>query len=290
MFNQLVHEPTFNVLRTQEQLGYIVDSAEKISPGTMGFRVLVQSEKDPVYVETRIETFLDGMKAWLEELSDEEFEKNRNSLILKKEEKPKNLGEETRRFWGVIADQTYEFGKRMSPAVSLVLVADKAFTGETDVINLKAVTKQDVIDLLMSRIHTSSTTRSKLSTHMRSQYTGIKFDSTSAQPLIESFTKHTIVVDQAALGKLMQSQPDLQTVKDFAKAAVAKADGLSEESRKEVEGVIEGLKGIEAVKAGGDVKLRESNVFIEDIHAFKAGLLSSKAPVAVEPVGISAKL
>jgi insulysin len=112
MFNQLVHEPTFNILRTQEQLGYIVDSSAKMSTGTMGFRVLVQSERDPVYVETRIESFLDGMQKFIEELSDEEFEKNRNSLILKKEEKPKNLGEETSRFWNVIGDQTYEFGKR----------------------------------------------------------------------------------------------------------------------------------------------------------------------------------
>lgn len=163
-------------------------------------------------------------------------------------------------------------------------------TGETDVINLKAVTKQDVIDLLMTRIHTSSPDRSKLSTHMRSQYKGIKFDLSSAQPLIESFTKHSIVVDQSALAKLMQSQPDLQAVKDFAKAAVSKADTLSEDARTEVEGVIEGLKGIEAVKAGEEVKVRESNVFIEDIHAFKAGLLSSKAPTAIEPVKLSAKL
>ena len=80
----------------------------------MGLRVLVQSERDPIYVETRIESFLDGMKEYLEEMSEEEYEKNKQSLIAKKEEKPKNLGEETKRYFSSIVDQFYEFGKRES--------------------------------------------------------------------------------------------------------------------------------------------------------------------------------
>ena len=44
------------------------------------------------------------------ELADEQA----GEAIAKKEEKPKNLGEETRRFWGSITDRYYEFGKRES--------------------------------------------------------------------------------------------------------------------------------------------------------------------------------
>jgi insulysin len=87
-------------------------------PGSMHFRVLVQSEKKPEYLETRIEAFFDWMQGHLESISEEEFEKQKLSLIAKKEESPKNLGEETRRFWGRIADKYYEFDRRELTLVS----------------------------------------------------------------------------------------------------------------------------------------------------------------------------
>ena len=112
LFAQIAEEPAFDQLRTKQQLGYIVNTQATQSTGSMGFRVLIQSERDPVYVETRIEAFLDSLKEYLEEMSEDDFEKNKQSLITKKEEKPKNLGEETRRYFGSIADRYYEFGRR----------------------------------------------------------------------------------------------------------------------------------------------------------------------------------
>lgn len=114
LFGQIVHEPVFNQLRTTEQLGYIAQGYASHSVGIMSYRFLVQSERDPAYVETRIEALLDHLKEHIEKLEDEEFEKHRAALIAKKEEKPKNLGEETRKFWGPIAGQFYEFSKRKS--------------------------------------------------------------------------------------------------------------------------------------------------------------------------------
>ncbi len=112
LFAQIAHEPAFDQLRTKQQLGYIVSTQATQSTGAMGFRVLVQSERDPVYVETRIEAFLDSLKSHIEEMSEEDFEKEKQSLIAKKEEQPKNLGEETQRFFAHIVDRYYEFGKR----------------------------------------------------------------------------------------------------------------------------------------------------------------------------------
>jgi insulysin len=156
---------------------------------------------------------------------------------------------------------------------------------------LKKATKQDVLDLLMTYLHPSSANRAKLSTHMISQYKGIKFDMSSAQPLIEAFTKHAVVIDQAALQKLMATQPDLQSVKDFALAGIKSAEHLSEDAQKELQSVVDALKGIEGGKKDDEaVKLSEGNVFIEDIHAFKAGLISSKAAMPLEPFGQVAKL
>lgn len=168
---------------------------------------------------------------------------------------------------------------------------------QTDVEALKKATKQDVLDLLMDRIHYSSTTRAKFSTHLKSQYKGIKFDLSSAQPLIEAFTKHGVAVDQAALQKLMASQPDLSSVKDFASAAVSTAKDLVEEAKKELGEVIGALKGKESGGeteqpngVDGGVKVRESNVYIDDIFKFKAGLVPSKAAYPVEPLQPIAKL
>lgn len=114
LFAQISNEPTFDRLRTKEQLGYIVDSSATHSVGVMGFRFLVQSEREPAYVESRIDAYLLWLEDYIKEMKDDEFEKHRLALIAKKEEKPKNLGEETRRFWGSITDRYYEFGKRES--------------------------------------------------------------------------------------------------------------------------------------------------------------------------------
>ena len=130
---------------------------------------------------------------------------------------------------------------------------------------------------------------------MRSQYKGIKFDLQSATPLIEAFTKYSVTIDQPALQKLLTSQPDLQAVMDFATAAVSSMTGLDDGAKIELKRIIDGLKGKETGGNGQEeeergIKLRDSNVFIEDIHQFKAGLKSSKAPIPLEPLGPTAKL
>jgi insulysin len=114
LFDQIANEPAFDQLRTKEQLGYIVQTSVTARTGELGWKVLIQSERSPEHVEARIEHFIGGMKAVLEGMSEEDFDKHRQSLIGKREEKAKNLGEETRRFWARIQDRYYEFGKRES--------------------------------------------------------------------------------------------------------------------------------------------------------------------------------
>jgi len=58
LFGQLVHEPCFDTLRTHEQLGYMVFSSIVRTGGLQGFRIIVQSERSALYLETRIEAFL----------------------------------------------------------------------------------------------------------------------------------------------------------------------------------------------------------------------------------------
>lgn len=60
----------------------------------MGLRVIVQSERDSAFVESRIDAFWDDYKLKLDEMSDGEFEKYKATVISRKLEDFKNLWQE----------------------------------------------------------------------------------------------------------------------------------------------------------------------------------------------------
>lgn len=60
----------------------------------MGLRVIVQSEKDAAFVESRVDAFWDEFKQTLEDMSEEEFEKYKQAVIDRKLEDHKNMWEE----------------------------------------------------------------------------------------------------------------------------------------------------------------------------------------------------
>lgn len=100
LLTQIMSEPAFNVLRTREQLGYIVSCSSWTLPGSSekGLRIVVQSERKPTYLEGRVEAFLDEMKNKLEEMTNEEFQTHKSGLEKKWLETDKNLGDEVARF------------------------------------------------------------------------------------------------------------------------------------------------------------------------------------------------
>ncbi|KLT45842.1 hypothetical protein CC85DRAFT_239827 [Cutaneotrichosporon oleaginosum] len=274
LLGQIVHEPAFNQLRTKEQLGYVAMAQATRS----GLRVLVQSERDPVYVETRIESFLTGLKDIIEKMSDEEFDRQRQALIDKKEEQPKNLAEESRRFWSRISDKYYEFGKRA-----------------TDIAFLRKTTKQEVLDLYLSAIDPASSARRKLSVHLRSQVkpgSKASLNPDAVLVLLNAFQNHGVPVDQAAVGALMESKPAPEQLQALATKAVAAAS-VSEEAKAELDGLIAAL----TAKPSGDnsangaeepePQLAPGNIYIDDIHRFRAQLIPSKAAVPLEPLIVS---
>ncbi|KAG5585506.1 hypothetical protein H5410_045940 [Solanum commersonii] len=63
LFDELVEEPLFNQLRTKEQLGYVVDCSARVTYRITGFCFRVQSsDYDPVYLQGRIENFINGVE------------------------------------------------------------------------------------------------------------------------------------------------------------------------------------------------------------------------------------
>jgi len=103
LFAHICYSSCFSQLRTKEQLGYIVHSSSTADNGVMSFRVIIQSDtKDPGYLDTRIEEWIESFKKDIEALTEDEFIKFRTSLIGKILEKDKSLKEEYHRWYNEI--------------------------------------------------------------------------------------------------------------------------------------------------------------------------------------------
>jgi insulysin len=122
LLTQILSEPAFNILRTKEQLGYIVGANTWTAPGDNeeGLHIVVQSERGPVYLEERVEAFLDHMKGVIESMSDEQFAEQKNGLERKWREVAKNLNEEASRYWIQIDSRFLDFLRRKPPVSFMV--------------------------------------------------------------------------------------------------------------------------------------------------------------------------
>ncbi len=109
LLDQMLHEPAFDQLRTKEQLGYAVFAGGKTSYTTIAFRFIIQSEKNPKFLDSRIEAFLLSYADTLANMSSTDFESHKRSLIVKRLEKPKNLMQESSRLWNQIHAEYYDF-------------------------------------------------------------------------------------------------------------------------------------------------------------------------------------
>ncbi|KAM6578444.1 hypothetical protein CsatB_030281 [Cannabis sativa] len=110
LFDEIVEEPLFNQLRTKEQLGYVVECSPRITYRVFGFCFCVQSaEYNPIYLEERIENFINGLEELLEGLDKNSFENYKDGLRAKLLEKDPSLSYETNRLWNQIVDKRYIF-------------------------------------------------------------------------------------------------------------------------------------------------------------------------------------
>jgi insulysin len=149
LFGQMTSEPAFDQLRTKEQLGYIVFSGPRASSTMIGYMVLVQSERTPEYLESRVDAFLVKFGKDLEKMTAGEFESHKRSLINKRLEKLRNLESETGRLWGHIGSEYFDF-----------------YQIDNEVAILRQLTKTDMDSFYSKYISPKSPTRAKLSLHM----------------------------------------------------------------------------------------------------------------------------
>jgi nardilysin len=150
LFEDIVHEPCFNQLRTKEQLGYVVDCGTRMTHRVLGFCFRVQSSKhSPPYLQERLDAFIDKLQHILGEMDDKEFENYKVGLIAKKLEKDPSLIDETNRHWSQVVEKRYLFEM-------LKLEADE----------LTSIQKSDVIDWYNSFINATSSKCRRLSIHV----------------------------------------------------------------------------------------------------------------------------
>ncbi|XP_044152189.1 insulin-degrading enzyme isoform X2 [Bufo gargarizans] len=149
LYCQIIAEPCFNTLRTKEQLGYIVFSGPRRANGIQGLRFIIQSEKQPHYLESRVEAFLKTMEKSLDEMTDEAFQKHIQALALRRLDKPKKLSAECAKYWGEIISQQYHFDR-----------------DNVEVAYLKTLVKDDIIKFYKELLAVEAPRRHKVSVHV----------------------------------------------------------------------------------------------------------------------------
>jgi insulysin len=149
LLEQIVQEPAFDQLRTKEQLGYVVFSGCRYFDTRVGFRVLIQSERDPEYLEDRIDAFIDQHTLALANMPDDEFDSHKRAVVARRTEKPKFLDQESLRHWNQIQIGSLDF---------------EAADRDAEVI--KTLTKAEMIAFWKTYVHPASLTRTKLSVHL----------------------------------------------------------------------------------------------------------------------------
>ncbi|KAJ3270626.1 Insulinase (Peptidase M16) [Terramyces sp. JEL0728] len=159
LLSQIGQEIAFDQLRTKEQLGYMVYSGVRKQSEMISYRVIIQSERDPMFLEGRIESFLQMFRTVLQQLSQSEFEKHKSALIAKLTEKLKNLQQESSRLWSNITSQYYDFEQN-----------------ESDALTVGSFAKAELIEFFDTYLSAENLNRRKISVHMRSQRIPVMID------------------------------------------------------------------------------------------------------------------
>ncbi|KAJ6490605.1 Metalloenzyme, LuxS/M16 peptidase-like protein [Mycena vitilis] len=259
LLTQILQEPTFNVLRTKEQLGYITSCSGWLLAGQSekGLRIVIQSEKRPGYLEDRVEAFLEGMKTTIEEMSPEEFAEHKESLKKRWTEAEKNMTEEVSRFAVHVLNGQWDF-----------------LRSEKDAAFIEHVTKDDVLKMFLADVHPASQTRAKLSVHMQSQKPRLPRVSSAATEAFAVLVRETAVdgVTEAAWNDAPSGEDHPQLpdfVKYWAGVLGDKAGG------QELLGKIPDLVAKYPVPGEGEDVRRPGVTYIEDVEAFKSTLVPS---------------
>lgn len=111
LLSQLASKDAFLVLRTQQQLGYVVQCGVRSVGRARGLSVLIQSSvMAPAGLESAIEEWIASFRAgFLAELTDEGLAPFRSAMCATLEEPPRTLAQEAGEVWGEIVEGTHQW-------------------------------------------------------------------------------------------------------------------------------------------------------------------------------------
>lgn len=105
MIGQMIAQPIYDTLRTQQQLGYVVSGSVASRLSTMELRVVVQGSKEgPEEVDGRIEAVLESFGTDLQSLSHNDFLDWKDSARSMLGENDMNQDQENDRLWSAVTN------------------------------------------------------------------------------------------------------------------------------------------------------------------------------------------
>ncbi|KAF2437115.1 a-pheromone processing metallopeptidase Ste23 [Tothia fuscella] len=279
LFAQIADEPCFDQLRTKEQLGYVVFNGTTQHNTWLGYRVLIQSEKTPEYLESRIDSFLTNLLVELNDMSEHKFQKHKRSLINKRLERLKNLSQETGRFWNHIVGENFDF---------------EQVTHDVD--HIEPLTKNDLIAFYNKFISPGSSVRAKIAVHLVAQSVpAAVIEEPNANPeakfqlvmtaLSQFFDANRVPANPEQLARRLKGV-DVNSTDPAAFIGAVKLY-LTEDARVpdlQAQQIVEhGMLMMKAAMPAEGSEQAESNattkpVRIEDVRAFKGSLQLSPGP------------
>lgn len=186
LVSQILTEPCYDVLRTKEQLGYIVFCGSRKVNGGTGLRILVQSTRHPSYVEDRIENFIEDIVKKVEEMSLDEFENHKEALANKKLEKAKSFWIKYSQYFNEINLNQYHFDRP-----------------ETEVAILRKLSKEELLEYMKTHISRDAPERHVLSVHIVST----EFDKEANAADLTNMDRHTKLNDLSAFKSSKELYP-----------------------------------------------------------------------------------
>ena len=127
LLSQIMHQQYFNSLRTEQQLGYIVQASTKNSDRTPGIAFIVQSPTaTATEVEAATDKFLPEFQQRLNAMTDEQLMPLKQATLAQLRQPPQNVGDKVSRFWRDLRNDYPEFDSREKSiaAVEAITIKD----------------------------------------------------------------------------------------------------------------------------------------------------------------------
>ncbi|XP_077261770.1 insulin-degrading enzyme-like isoform X2 [Temnothorax americanus] len=147
---QIIGGPCYDILRTTEQLGYIVLSDVCTVNETQYLTIVAQGDRNPQNVEERIDSFMEDMFERITNMPEEQFNNYKEGLVLRLKafNKGNSITSQCSLYWKEIETKEYNFDR-----VNI------------EVPYLRTITQQQLMQFFEENIR-SKLTRRKLSVHV----------------------------------------------------------------------------------------------------------------------------